>query len=374
MAKNKKKVKLKGRKRVINKCGLCGDTSRLMKTECCGNWICDDEDSYVPFSYSRDSCNRNHRRNTLCGYHYNEGHPGRWQDCEKCKADLSHELEMYVWLGTNEYNFEKLANPPEFDPTHCCDCGRQIVLSEGGYSVKGDEYTCDGCLNVELPSFIGGEGLDDSQFDEDFLSDEMDDEMIPIYDEIVGLTDAFCEKYLNDSYMKLCDEMAEDICTDFDFVRSGRAKSWASGIVHAVGMVNFLSDPSFEPYMTSGEVAVAFGVSQGTMTGKSKIIRDELGMMPCDPEWTVPELLEDNPLVWMYEAENGMIMDIRNAPLDFQEAAFEDGRIPFIPSKRESKPVEAKRIEEKADPSIIRFPVEQRKAEMEGPGLFDDLD
>lgn len=26
------------------RCGLCGKTKNLTKTECCGNWICDDED------------------------------------------------------------------------------------------------------------------------------------------------------------------------------------------------------------------------------------------------------------------------------------------------------------------------------------------
>lgn len=31
-------------------CGLCGSTKNLTKTECCGNWICDDEDEYVLFS------------------------------------------------------------------------------------------------------------------------------------------------------------------------------------------------------------------------------------------------------------------------------------------------------------------------------------
>ena len=31
-------------------CGLCGKTKKLTKTECCGNWICDDEHKYVVFS------------------------------------------------------------------------------------------------------------------------------------------------------------------------------------------------------------------------------------------------------------------------------------------------------------------------------------
>jgi len=32
-------------------CGLCGATNNLTKTDCCGQWICDDEDQYELFSY-----------------------------------------------------------------------------------------------------------------------------------------------------------------------------------------------------------------------------------------------------------------------------------------------------------------------------------
>ena len=28
------------------RCGLCGKRGNLTKTECCGQWICDDEDNY----------------------------------------------------------------------------------------------------------------------------------------------------------------------------------------------------------------------------------------------------------------------------------------------------------------------------------------
>ncbi len=52
---------------------------------------------------------------------------------------------MYVWYGTNEFNFEKLPNPPEYEPTHCADCGKVIRLGEGGYSTCGDDYWCDRC-------------------------------------------------------------------------------------------------------------------------------------------------------------------------------------------------------------------------------------
>lgn len=35
------------------RCGLCGKTRNLTKTECCGNWICDDYDKYVLFPMPR---------------------------------------------------------------------------------------------------------------------------------------------------------------------------------------------------------------------------------------------------------------------------------------------------------------------------------
>ncbi len=127
----------------VARCGLCGKTKNLTKTECCGNWICDDEHKYVIFSYARNSCSRNHRRYTLCGYHFNEGHAGDWKDCPKCRD--SFETEMYVYYGTNEYNFEVLPDPPAYEPTKCADCGKVINLGTDGHSMRGDQYWCEKC-------------------------------------------------------------------------------------------------------------------------------------------------------------------------------------------------------------------------------------
>ena len=61
------------------RCGLCRKTGNLTRTDCCGQWICDDEHTYVLFSFARNSCSRNHSRYTLCAYHHHEGHTGDWQ-------------------------------------------------------------------------------------------------------------------------------------------------------------------------------------------------------------------------------------------------------------------------------------------------------
>jgi len=129
------------------KCGLCGKTKNLTKTECCGQWIRDDEHNYKLFSYAHNSCHRNHRRYTLCGHHYEEGHSGDWKTCQKCRNDIV--TEMYVYFGTNEYNFEKLANPPKSKPTRCTKCGKVISLSQDGYLIKGGKYYCMECSAIK---------------------------------------------------------------------------------------------------------------------------------------------------------------------------------------------------------------------------------
>lgn len=142
----KQQVQKKNSKKTIKdlpRCGLCGKKSNLTKTECCDQWICDDADQYVLFSYAKNSCYRNHDRYTLCSFHCHEEHPGHWKDCQKCKDDF--QTELYVWYGTNEYNFEKLENPPEYEPTTCSACGKIIKLGEDGYAQKGDNYFCMAC-------------------------------------------------------------------------------------------------------------------------------------------------------------------------------------------------------------------------------------
>lgn len=130
-------------KQTRHRCGLCGKTGKLTKTDCCESWICNDEHKYVLFSHTRNSCHRNHSRYTLCSYHHNESHSGNWKDCNECRN--SFETEMFVWYGTNEYNFEQLPNPPSFEPTKCSNCGIIIKLGTDGFTQSGDEYWCEKC-------------------------------------------------------------------------------------------------------------------------------------------------------------------------------------------------------------------------------------
>jgi len=54
---------------------------------------------------------------------------------------------MYVYYGTNDYNFTKLQDPPAYKPTKCKGCGAVIRLGEDGYSRQGGRYFCEHCTN-----------------------------------------------------------------------------------------------------------------------------------------------------------------------------------------------------------------------------------
>ena len=187
------------------------------------------------------------------------------------------------------------------------------------------------------------------------LLEHIPKEFHDVFTAIVKLTDDFCEEHLDEYYEQLGNDMAVKICRKGSpiNIKQGRPKSWASGIIHALGWVNFLQDPSIEPYMSSAELAKGFGVSQGTMTTKSKIIRDVLNIVPMDPDWCLPDMLDKNPLVWMVEV-NGFVMDMRVAPRQVQEAAYAKGLIPYIPDD-EKGPIP----ENDGAVKILKFPGSQ---------------
>jgi hypothetical protein len=155
------------------------------------------------------------------------------------------------------------------------------------------------------------------------------------YDQIVALTDEFSRQHLNEEYRELAQYMAAALCRKRQSpVVSGQVHSWACGIIYALGQVNFLSDKATQPYMTMADVCAAFGVSPSTGGAKARAIADALKLPPAfDPEWTLPSMMDKNPLVWMAEV-NGYLVDLRSMPREVQEIAFEKGMIPYIPDDR----------------------------------------
>ena len=107
-----------------------------------------------------------------------------------------------------------------------------------------------------------------------------------------------------------------------------------TGIVYALGQLNFLQDGSFKPHMSTADLCAAFGVGQSTANAKAAVIRKALDVNRMNPAWVLPSLAARNPLFWMAEV-NGLLVDLRDMPREVQEIAFEKGMIPYIPSDRE---------------------------------------
>ena len=151
---------------------------------------------------------------------------------------------------------------------------------------------------------------------------------------ITALTDAFCEKQLNDEYRVLIHRVVGNLARKrASPLLRGKENVWAAAAVHAGGRVNFLDDPSQVPHCKPKILYEFFGIAESTGQNKSKEIREALGMGPMSPEWTLPSRLADNPLVWMLQV-NGVTIDIRRAPAELQRLAYEKGLIPFIPAER----------------------------------------
>ncbi len=151
---------------------------------------------------------------------------------------------------------------------------------------------------------------------------------------ITTLTDAFCDEKLNDEYREMIHKVVGALARKRPSpLLRGTEKVWAAAAVHAVGRINFLDDPSQTPHRKPRVIYDFFGIAESTGQNKSREIRETLGMGSFSPDWTLPSRLTKNPLMWMLKV-NGLLVDIRRAPLELQRMAFEKGLIPFIPAEQ----------------------------------------
>ncbi len=152
------------------------------------------------------------------------------------------------------------------------------------------------------------------------------------FDAVVALTDDFCKNHLNDEYAQLARKVTAALCRKRPSpLERGRLDSWACGIVYALGTVNFLFDKTQEPHMSATELCQKFGVSASNGSAKGKAVREALDMFQLHPDWCLPSLIHDNPLVWILEV-NGLAVDVRMMPYEVQKIAYEKGLIPYIPA------------------------------------------
>jgi hypothetical protein len=163
------------------------------------------------------------------------------------------------------------------------------------------------------------------------MSEKVPKAMQAKFDEITALTDAVCTEHLNEEYADLARKLTAKLARKRPSpLTSGRANSWACGVVYVLGQVNFLFDSSQDPHLPATELCRLFGVASSTGSNKAKTIRDAVKMSRFDTEFMLGNMIDENPMVWMLEM-NGVIFDARRAPLDIQVEAYQKGLIPYVP-------------------------------------------
>jgi Domain of unknown function (DUF6398) len=154
----------------------------------------------------------------------------------------------------------------------------------------------------------------------------------PVAEDIIAITDLVCTKLLDAEYADLARQAVAKLARKRPSpLLSGRRGTWAAAVVYALGQVNFLFDPASEPCLTADELSVAFGVAKSTMGSKAKQVRDLLKMDYLTTEFMRADVVAKNPMVWFIEVD-GMVMDSRSLPVEYQVVAFQRGYIPYIPA------------------------------------------
>ena len=152
---------------------------------------------------------------------------------------------------------------------------------------------------------------------------------------ILGMVEQFCQTHLNAEYGDLCRRLTEKLARKRPSpLLAGKPATWACGIVRTIGWINFLDDGEQRPTMKLTAIDKAFGVAESTGQGKSKLIRRLLKINISDHHWILPSRMASHSMIWMLNI-NGFMLDIRHAPREAQEIAFEKGLIPYIPADQD---------------------------------------
>lgn len=154
------------------------------------------------------------------------------------------------------------------------------------------------------------------------------------YVEVAVIIEEFCDEKLSVEYKEICLRALAKLCRKRPSpLVSGKARTWACGIVYAIGSNNFIFDKSQPFNMTAAEIAEWFGLSKSTAGSKAAEINRRLDLSYFNTEFLLKRLIDNNPAIW-YLSVNGYMVDIRNMPREVQEEAFRKGLIPYIPADK----------------------------------------
>jgi len=110
------------------------------------------------------------------------------------------------------------------------------------------------------------------------------------YAEIAKVIEVYCDLKLNDGYKNVCLEVLAKLARKRPSpLVSGRANTWACGIVYTVGAFNGAFDKSKPDRLADSEVAEWFGVAKRTASNQMDKIDELLGLSYSRMDVTVRE-------------------------------------------------------------------------------------
>jgi len=141
---------------------------------------------------------------------------------------------------------------------------------------------------------------------------------------ITELASDFCTKKLNAEYQEVVDKVIEELSQEQPSpLLKGKEENWAAGIVYAVGQINYLTDNSFEPYISVINLCHFFRTKKSTTSNKAVDIRELLKMEDSSAYMTKTRK-EKDPLN-NYVMVNGFIVHISSLPPE-QQAMVREAR------------------------------------------------
>ncbi|MBQ8160273.1 MAG: hypothetical protein IJ083_05925 [Clostridia bacterium] len=157
------------------------------------------------------------------------------------------------------------------------------------------------------------------------------------YDEISAILIPYCDEHLSEEYKELCLKALEKLCRKRPSpLSSGRANTWAAGIVYAIGSNNWIFDRSQDIHMTASELVAPFGLSKNTVASKAAEIKKMLKIGLSNAEWSLPSMMDTNPMIWTVSVD-GFLLDARYLPLQLQILCYQKGLIPYVPALKKAE-------------------------------------
>lgn len=141
--------------------------------------------------------------------------------------------------------------------------------------------------------------------------------------QLIKLVSGFCQEKLNEEYELLCVALVKKLGRKrvVPFMK-GKLEIWAAAIVNTIGILNFLFDKSFEPYIASSEIHEYFGTKSSTISTKSRTILEMQKLTYYNPEFSTQQMRENNPIL-QYVVVDDLFVPLDTLPEIYQEMVRE---------------------------------------------------